>query len=104
MTSQYDEHYQQSINEPDVFWRKAAENVSWFKKPETILNTTDTAMGRWFEDGQINACYNAVDVHVEQGRAQQLAVIYDSPVTDTQIKWTFAELQAQVARFGRCTQ
>lgn len=100
MTSQYNDQYLQSINEPESFWREAAKDVSWFKEPGSILNTTDSPTGRWFEDGQINACYNAVDIHVEQGRADQLAVIYDSPVTDTQVKWTFAELQARVARFA----
>ncbi|MFK7853706.1 MAG: propionyl-CoA synthetase [Granulosicoccus sp.] len=100
MTSQYDVQYQQSIDDPESFWREAAEAVSWYKSPTSILSTNESAVGRWFEDGQINACYNAVDVHVEQGRADQLAVIYDSPVTNSQMKWTFAELQSRVARFS----
>ena len=92
--------YQKSIDSPESFWAEAAGDVSWHKKPQSILNNDNSPFSRWFEDGEINACFNAVDVHVESGRGDQDAIIYDSPVTGSSRKITYHELKALVARFA----
>lgn len=81
-------------------WQAAAEDVFWYTAPQQVLDDSRPPFYRWFPDGVTNACYNAVDYHVEQGRADQLAVIYDSPVTGVTGSITYAELQDQVARFA----
>ncbi len=81
-------------------WQRAAEDIHWYRAPETVLDDSNPPFYRWYPDGVTNACYNAVDLHVDQGRGEQLAVIYDSPVTGTQRKYTYARLQAEVSRFA----
>ena len=81
-------------------WRNAAEDVYWYRAPATVLDDSNPPFYRWFPDGVTNACYNAVDIHVEQGRGDQLAVIYDSPVTGTKRSYTFAQLLDEVSRFA----
>ncbi len=83
-----------------ALWQRAAEDIHWYQAPATVLDDSNPPFYRWFPDGVTNACYNAVDLHVEEGRGEQLAVIYDSPVTDSQRKYTFAQLQVEVARFA----
>ncbi len=92
--------YQQSIDEPETFWAQAAQDVQWVTPPQTILDDSDSPFTRWYPDGVINACYNAVDYHVESGRGDQPALIYDSPVTDAKQTITYAELQEKVALFA----
>jgi propionyl-CoA synthetase len=79
-------------------WRKAADEVFWYQAPATVLDDSNPPFHRWFPDGVTNACYNALDLHVEQGRGDQTALIYDSPVTDTQRRYTYAGLLDEVAR------
>lgn len=79
-------------------WREAAEQVFWYRAPERILNADNPPHYRWFGDGETNACYNALDWQVEQGRGDQLALIYDSPVSGAAYQLTYAELLEQVAR------
>ncbi len=81
-------------------WQRAAQDIHWYQAPSTLLDESNPPFYRWYPDGVTNACYNAVDIHVDQGRGEQLAVIYDSPVTDTKRSYTFNELQDQVARFA----
>jgi propionyl-CoA synthetase len=81
-------------------WRNAAEDVYWYQAPATVLDDSNPPFYRWFPDGVTNACYNAVDIHVEEGRGDQLAVIYDSPVTGTKRSYTFAQLLDEVSRFA----
>ena len=81
-------------------WQRAAQDIHWYQAPATLLDESNPPFYRWFPDGVTNACYNAVDIHVEQGRGEQLAVIYDSPVTDTKRSYTFHQLLDQVARFA----
>jgi len=83
-----------------ALWQEAAEDIHWYQAPATVLDDSNPPFYRWFPDGVTNACYNAVDLHVEEGRGEQLAVIYDSPVTGSQRKYTFAQLQVEVARFA----
>ena len=81
-------------------WQRAAQDIYWYQAPETVLDSSNPPFYRWFPDGVTNACYNALDIHVEQGRGEQLAVIYDSPVTDTKRYYTYAQLLSEVARFA----
>ena len=92
--------YQQSIEQPELFWREQAEQIKWYEFPETILSQDEHGFYRWFSGGKLNTSYLALDVHIEEGRGGQLAMIYDSPTTDTQQKFTFLELRDEVAKFA----
>jgi propionyl-CoA synthetase len=100
MANPYDEAYQKSINDPDGFWGEAAEDVAWYKKPDMVLDGSNPPFYRWFRGGELNTCYNAIDVHIENGLGDQAAVIYDSPVTDTIKTYTYNELRDEVATFA----
>ncbi len=100
MTNPYDEAFDLSINNPEEFWGKAAEDCHWFKKWDKVLDDSNKPFYRWFTGGEINTCYNALDFHVENGRGDQDALIYDSPVTDTIKKYTYSQLKDEVARFA----
>ena len=100
MSNLYDDAYQQSISNPDEFWGKAAEDIHWYKKWDKVLDDSDKPMYRWFTGGEMNTCYNALDLHVERGRGDKLAIIYDSPVTNTIKKYTYSELRDEVAKFA----
>jgi propionyl-CoA synthetase len=96
----YKELFTKSTEDPTAFWGKAAEGIDWYKKWDKVLDHSNPPFYRWFTGGEMNTCYNAVDRHVEGGRADQVAIIYDSPVTNTIEKITYRELQDQVARFA----
>ncbi len=96
----YDEIFQRSINDPAAFWGEAAGAIDWYRKWEKVLDDSDKPFYRWFAGGEMNTCYNALDRHVKGGRANQVALIYDSPVTDTVQKFTYSELLDMVARFA----
>ncbi len=81
-------------------WRAAAEQIHWSRPPTTLLDDSNPPFYRWFPDGETNACYNALDLHVEQGRGEQAALIYDSPVTDTRRQYSYAQLLDEVSRFA----
>jgi len=81
-----------------ALWQEAARNIHWYQAPTTLLDDSTPPFYRWFPDGITNACYNAVDIHVEQGLGAQVAVIYDSPVTDTRRQYTYAQLLLEVSR------
>jgi propionyl-CoA synthetase len=81
-------------------WRRAAADIHWYQAPATLLDDSNPPFYRWYPDGVTNACYNAVDLHVEQGRGGQLALIYDSPVTATRRSYTFDQLLDAVSRFA----
>ena len=98
--SKYSELYEQSINDPEAFWGAAAEELHWYKKWDKVLDSDAKPVPRWFVGAEFNTCYNAVDRHVESGRGDQTAIIYDSPITDSKRKISYAELQQQVAKFG----
>ena len=93
----YDKVYEQSINNPELFWAEAATKVHWYHKWDKVLDVVDGHY-RWFVGGCMNTCYNAVDLHVENGRGDQLAIIYDSPVTDTKTTYTYTQLRDRVAK------
>jgi len=94
----YKEIYRQSIEEAETFWKDKAQALSWYKFPETILSRDENGIDRWFADGEMNTAYMALDYHVENGRADQLALIYDSPVTGQKKQYTYRELRDEVAR------
>jgi propionyl-CoA synthetase len=100
MTNPYLEAYHQSIENPEKFWGNAAEHCSWYKKWDKVLDDTNKPFYRWFVGAEANTCYNALDVHIENGWRNYTALIYDSPVTGTKKKYTFLELRKQVAKFA----
>jgi propionyl-CoA synthetase len=96
----YDDIFKRSISDPDGFWGDAAEDIDWYKKWDKVLDDSNKPFYRWFSGGEMNTCYNAVDRHVKNGRADQAAIIYDSPVTDTVQKITYKELLDHVSKFA----
>ncbi len=100
MSNLYTEAYEQSLKDPDAFWGKIAEECHWYKKWDKVLDDSNKPFYRWFSGGELNTCYNAVDLHVENGMGENNAIIYDSPVTDTIRKITFSELKDQVSKFA----
>ncbi|MFN3785262.1 MAG: acetyl-coenzyme A synthetase N-terminal domain-containing protein, partial [Thiothrix sp.] len=94
----YQAEYNRSINDPEGFWREKAQTLSWFKFPENILSQDAHGIYHWFADGEMNTAYMALDYHIEQGYGNQLALIYDSPVTDTKQTYTYCELRDAVAK------
>ena len=100
MSNRYAEAYEQSINDPNGFWGKIAEDCHWYKKWDKVLDDSNKPFYRWFTGGEVNTCYNAVDLHVDNGMGEQDAIIYDSPVTDTIVKYTYSQLKDQVAKFA----
>ena len=100
MRDTYDAVYTRWLNDPEKFWAEAAEAVHWDKKWDRVLDDSRPPFYRWFPGGLLNTCYNALDRHVENGRADQPALIYDSPVTGAVETFTYRELLYRVARFA----
>jgi propionyl-CoA synthetase len=96
----YEELFQRSIKDPEGFWGEAAQAIDWDRKWDKVLDDSKKPFYRWFTGGEMNTCYNALDRHVKGGRADQVAMIYDSPVTSTLQKFTYRELLDQVSRFA----
>ncbi|UPK76558.1 propionyl-CoA synthetase [Nocardioidaceae bacterium SCSIO 66511] len=96
----YEETYARSIDDPAGFWRDAAGLVDWIRRPKQILDDSRPPFYRWYPDATLNTCYNALDRHVVAGRADQLALIHDSPVTGDVRTLTYAEMVEQVAAFA----
>lgn len=94
----YQAEYQRSMDDPEGFWKEQAAKLQWYKNPETILSQDEHNIYHWFADGEMNTAYMALDYHVENGRGDTTALIYDSPVTDTKTKYTYAELRDEVAK------
>ena len=93
-----EEDYRRSLESPEEFWRERALEIDWYKEPQTILSKDDNGSWRWFEDGELNSCWLAVDRHIEAGRGDQTAVIYDSPATNTVSSMSFKELSERVKK------
>src|SRR5919107_3160174 len=100
MHAGYHDVYARWRTAPEAFWAEAAEAVHWYRRWDAVLDTSRPPFYRWFPGGQTNSCYNALDRHVENGRANQVALIYDSPVTGTVRAFTYRELRDEVARFA----
>ena len=100
MTAKYNEIYENSIKNPEEFWQEISEDIFWFKKPTKILNKSNPPFYKWFEDGTTNTCYNALDHHINVGRGDKTALIYDSPITGNKAKFTYKELKDKVSKFA----
>src|ERR687888_877144 len=96
----FDEVYRRSLDDPEAFWAEAAAAIDWDEPWERVLDDSRAPFSRWFAGGELNPCHNALDRHVTGGRADQLALIYDSPLTDTTATFTYRELRDAVARFA----
>jgi propionyl-CoA synthetase len=97
MAGRYDETYRRWRQDPQGFWGQAAQAIDWIAKPQAIFDPAAGVYGRWFPDATCNTCWNAVDRHVAAGRGLQTAIIYDSPVTGTKRKISYAELRDEVS-------
>ncbi|NIZ15450.1 propionate-CoA ligase PrpE [Phaeobacter sp. HF9A] len=93
----YSEVYAQWQADPEGFWMEAAGAIDWDQAPSKALSDLGGGLYEWFADAKVNTCYNAVDRHVEAGRGEQTAIIYDSPVTHTKREISFVELRNRVA-------
>ncbi len=96
----YTDAYRQSLENPEAYWAQQAKQIAWFKKPATILEETPQGSHCWFADGELNSCYLALDWQVKQGRGDQVALYYDSPVSDMREAITYRKLLERVARFA----
>jgi len=99
-TGSYGQCHAKSLAEPDEFWRETARCISWERFPEIILDTSSAPFNRWFSDGQLNTCWNALDRHVQDGHGDRLALVYDSPVTGVIRTYTYQLLLDEVSRFA----
>jgi propionyl-CoA synthetase len=100
MTDLYQTTFDKSINDPNAFWAEAAEDCFWYKKWDKVLDDSKKPFYRWFTGAVTNTCYNALDYHIERGHGDRVALIYDSPVTDTVKQFTYSELRDLVANFA----
>jgi propionyl-CoA synthetase len=96
----FDDVYRRSLEAPEEFWAEAAAVIDWVEPWDRVLDDSGAPFYRWFTGGRLNTCHNALDRHVDGGRADQLALIHDSPVTGTTTAFTYRELRDEVARFA----
>ncbi|WP_037317409.1 propionyl-CoA synthetase [Amycolatopsis orientalis] len=96
----YAESYQRSLEDPEGFWLEAAQAIEWTRPPTRALDASKAPFYRWFPDGELNTAFNALDRHVRDGRGERTALIWDSPVTGSVRRFTYAELLDDVARFA----
>src|SRR6195952_2889744 len=107
--SRYHEVHARSLSDPEGFWAEAAREIDWIEPPKKIFDPSMGLYGRWFVGGVVNTCYNALDRHVANGRADQVALIHDSPLANpagpsTITKYTYAELLAEVRTLAAIMQ
>ncbi len=98
VSSAYQDAYRRAQQAPGDYWLEQAKRIEWIRPPVTGVSTAEDGSHRWFADGQLNTSWLALDAHIEAGRGEQIALIYDSPVTDTIERYTYVELTEQVAR------
>ena len=92
--------FESAVSNSEDFWTAAAERVAWIKPPVTTRRSRDDGLADWYEGGTLNTCHLALDLHIEQGRGDQVALIYDSPASGKVQQWTYDELLAEVARLA----
>ena len=100
MKDSFNKIYHESVQNPEKFWQNVSEDIFWFKKPTKILNKSNPPFYKWFEDGVTNTCYNAIDIHIDQGKGDKTALIYDSPITNYKAKFTYNELREKISKFA----
>ncbi|MFF4798919.1 propionyl-CoA synthetase [Streptomyces sp. NPDC001351] len=96
----YEDLFRSSTEDPEGFWLRAAEGIDWDVAPQRALDSSGAPFHRWFPDGRLNVCFNALDRHVEAGLGDQPALVHDSPVTGTRRTYTYAQLRDEVAAFA----
>ncbi len=96
----YSDFYNQSIQNPSEFWKDQMDSIDWYTKPVTILSKDDQDYPIWYKDGELNICYLAIDKHIQDGYGDQIAFIYDSPVTQTIKEYTYYEVKTEVAKLA----
>jgi propionyl-CoA synthetase len=97
---EYNHFYQQSVLERGKFWGRKASKIAWYKTPKTVLTLDKHGYYKWYPDGELNTCYLAVDKHVKDGKGDDVAMIYDSPVTNTKRKYTYDEVKLRVSKIA----
>src|SRR5215472_3738666 len=100
MTDSYASIYADSLGDPERFWLSASSAISWSRVPREALDDSRPPFYRWFPDGELNTCYNALDRHIEAGHGDRLALIYDSPITGESARYSYSVLRDEVARFA----
>ena len=100
MPSVYEETYRRAQDDPEAFWAAAAQPLVWSRRWDAVCDDSRPPLRRWFAGGELNTCYNCLDRHVERGRGKQLALVYDSPVTNTVRRFTYDELRDEAARMA----
>src|SRR5258707_14061955 len=96
----YADTYRRSLAEPEAFWAEVAEAIDWERRWDRVLDDSRPPFYRWFAGARLNTCWNALDRHVAGGRGEQIALIYDSPVTQAVRHWTYRALRDEVARLA----
>ncbi|WP_089174144.1 propionyl-CoA synthetase [Bosea sp. AS-1] len=102
--SPYRETYARWQTDPDAYWLEIAKGIDWIRPPDRAFDGAAGIYGRWFPDATCNTCFNALDRHVRDGRGDQAALIYDSPVSGTKAKYTYAQMLDEVATLGAVLQ
>src|SRR6185312_2630583 len=102
--SRYHEVHARSLRDPEGFWAEAAREIDWIEPAKKVFDPSSGVYGRWFTGAVVNTCYNALDRHVAGGRANQLALIHDSPLTNSVTKFTYAELLKEVQTLAAIMQ
>ncbi|MBN3284115.1 ACSS3 synthetase, partial [Polyodon spathula] len=96
----YNQAFSSSIQDPEKFWSEAAQSITWFEQWSKTLDNSNPPFSKWFVDGKLNICYNAIDRHIENGRGDHIAIIYDSPVTGTKQAITYSQTLKQVSQLA----
>ncbi|XP_041110239.1 acyl-CoA synthetase short-chain family member 3, mitochondrial-like isoform X2 [Polyodon spathula] len=96
----YNQAFSSSIQDPEKFWSEAAQGITWFEQWSKTLDNSNPPFSKWFVDGKLNICYNAIDRHIENGRGDHIAIIYDSPVTGTKQAITYSQTLKQVSQLA----
>ncbi len=92
MSDHYEKHYRRSPADPEAYWGEAAAGIDWIRPFEKVLGALNAPIYRWFAGGELNTCYNAVDRHVEGGRGDDAALVFDSALTGTKRTLTFVSV------------
>lgn len=95
-----DDLFKRSIEDKENFWKEQAEEICWFEFPTQIFSQNENNYTEWYPDGKLNMCYLCIDKHIEDGYGDQIAIIYDSPVTDQKIIYTFKQAQEEISKFA----
>ena len=100
LSQNYKDVYNRSIKNKEDFWKKISDDIFWYSKPTKILNTDSPPFYKWFQDGITNTCYNALDFHIDNALGDKIALIWDSPITNSKATYTFSQLREKVALFA----